>query len=357
MLVTGTLHPGGTEKQAYYTVVSLRKQGVEVKLVSLEPNGYWQRRIENELGLEVELVPPMHPVLRLIRLERVARAFRPEVVHTFHFYAGTYMVLLRPWLRAPVIVSMRTSLRLLRQRSRRWERMLTFSRADRIAANSWAGIRELKKSIWRPVLEKTVYLPNTIDVGTLPPPLSYRPGDPFVLMFAGNISHAKNVPLLLDVVKNLRDNGYRVKAVIIGDGQTLGSVISYAERLGISEIVEFHGRVPNVRAMLRKAHAFFFPSMLEGMPNVVMEAVSEGVPVISSRVGDVPQLIKDGQSGFLFEVDNVVEAYEKTRRLIETYSEQAPLLTASAFRRLKAHYAFEHYPQRLAALYESTLRR
>jgi len=147
--------------------------------------------------------------------------------------------------------------------------------------------------------------------------------------------------------------GYKVRAVIIGDGRSLGDVITYVEQLKISEIVEFHGRVDDVRSMLRRAHAFFFPSIYEGMPNVVMEAVAEGVPVISSRVGDVPKLIKDGYSGFLFDPENKLEAYEKSRRLIEEYNQIAPKMVQRAFRYLQSHYSFDQYPEQLAALYRS----
>ncbi len=352
MVVTGTLSGGGSEKQVYYIVKAAQQLGLTVKVVTLEGGGIWQQRIESDLRQPVRVLPPGPRWWRLLQLGRLARAFRAAMIHTVHFYAGTYMTAAKIFWKAPVLVSVRTSYDLLLRRTRRFERILNFYGAEAIVCNSWAAVNALRNRAWLKRLSLLAYLPNTIDLNGPPPPPAWDARtEPFRLIFTGNISHGKNASLLLKVLRELHRNGYDVAGMVVGKGRMLGEVIAEAEALGISDIVEFHGEVMNVTPLLRRAHAFFFPSLNEGMPNAVMEAVAAGLPVISSRVGDVPRLIRDGNGGFLFEKNNVTEAYQKTQRLIENYGELAPSFSHEAFSYLKNHYAFAHFPARLAFLY------
>ncbi|GEM_PF-6907239 len=349
LIVTGSLHGGGSEKQVYYIAKAAQMLGLRSAVVTLQENGIWQRRIEEDLGQRVRVLPQGPRWWRLIQLARLARSFRAEMVHTVHFYAGAYMTMAKLFRRMPVIVSLRTSHELLHRRTRWFERALNFYGADAVVSNSWAVIHALRKRTFIPI--PLYYLPNAIAISGPPVQPVWRRGEPFRLIFIGNISHGKNASLLLKVVRELHREGYPIRGMIAGKGQMLGAVIDEAERLGVSDFVEFHGHVSDVYSLLRQAHAFFFPSLNEGMPNAVMEAVAAGIPVVSSRVGDVPRLIEDGKSGLLFERNNVMEAFEKTRWLIDRYDALMPVFTREALSRLKAHHAFEQFPHRLKALY------
>jgi glycosyltransferase involved in cell wall biosynthesis len=89
------------------------------------------------------------------------------------------------------------------------------------------------------------------------------------------------------------------RLVLVGDGELRGELVEMAERLGISEAVEFRGEVENVWAEFAEADAFVLGSLYEPLGIAVMEAMAAGLPVVSTAVGGVPELIADEVNGLL----------------------------------------------------------
>lgn len=107
-------------------------------------------------------------------------------------------------------------------------------------------------------------------------------------------SERKGEKVLIRTVKTCRDRGYDVKAIIIGDGTLRPSFEQYAEELGISEYVKFTGLLPSseeVRKVMLRADMFVFPTQGEGLPRGILEAMAIGMPVLSTPVGGIPEVI------------------------------------------------------------------
>lgn len=108
-------------------------------------------------------------------------------------------------------------------------------------------------------------------------------------------SERKGEKVLIKAVKVCRDRGYDVKAIIIGDGSLRPSFEQYARELGISEFIEFTGLLPSseeVRKVMLKADMFVFPTQGEGLPRGILEAMAIGMPVLSTPVGGIPEIIE-----------------------------------------------------------------
>lgn len=99
---------------------------------------------------------------------------------------------------------------------------------------------------------------------------------------------------VINAVKIARDKGYTIRAIIIGDGTKRTEFEEYASRLGIADQIVFTGLLPTsdaVREVLLTADVFVFPTKAEGLPRGVLEAMAIGMPVLSSPVGGIPEVL------------------------------------------------------------------
>ena len=122
-----------------------------------------------------------------------------------------------------------------------------------------------------------------------------------VVLFFGGLKPRKNLFLLLDVWRSVVAAHADARLVVAGGGPLLEPLRRRAERLGIGDTVVFTGYVPEAAkaAHFTLADVFLFPSAMEGFGLTVVEAMSAGLPVVSSDRGSLPELVLDGEGGFV----------------------------------------------------------
>lgn len=126
------------------------------------------------------------------------------------------------------------------------------------------------------------------------------PGDPLVVA-AGRMTEQKNHALLLDAVAELRRTAHRCRVLIAGDGPLRPFLERRAEELGIADQVTLSGTVGDLTEVLQGADLFVLPSLWEGLPLVLLEAMATGLPVIGTRIRGVAEVVEEGVSGLLVE--------------------------------------------------------
>ena len=121
------------------------------------------------------------------------------------------------------------------------------------------------------------------------------------LLFVGRLDAIKGLPILIDAVAALRPSHPALRLVMVGDGPHRARLAEQAAALGISEAVTITGYLSQseVAGHMAEADILVLPSFAEGVPVVLMEAMAARLPVIASRVAGVPELVEDGESGFL----------------------------------------------------------
>jgi colanic acid/amylovoran biosynthesis glycosyltransferase len=143
-------------------------------------------------------------------------------------------------------------------------------------------------------------------------PASYAPrihhGRGRRLLFTGRLAGVKGVPVLLEALARLRDEHPDVELALAGDGPDRAQLEAEAQRLGVADRVRFLGyqSSDHVRCLLQETDVFVLPSFAEGVPVVLMEAMASGVPVVSTRVAGVAELVEHGVSGFVVPPGDVV---------------------------------------------------
>lgn len=152
--------------------------------------------------------------------------------------------------------------------------------------------------------------------------------DGFTLGFAGRLTEAKGLDVLLDAVSRLPGT----HVLVAGDGGERTPLEERAARLGIADRVRFLGGLDrdSVLRMLRAVDVAVLTSRWENFPHSVVEALAVGTPVIASAVGGVPEIVTDGVNGLLVEPGDVEAFAEAVRRLSEDAGLRGALAAAAA---------------------------
>lgn len=119
------------------------------------------------------------------------------------------------------------------------------------------------------------------------------------ILHVGRYTLAKNHKKLIDAVLRLHENDGRVRLKLIGDGELKEQVAEYIRSLGAQEYIEMYGTTDNVYPHFSKADIFVLPSVYEGMPMTLIEAMGSAMPIVASDVGGIHDMLTDGETGLL----------------------------------------------------------
>lgn len=142
---------------------------------------------------------------------------------------------------------------------------------------------------------------------------------PVRLLYVGYLKHMKGLEYLVEAMVLIRSEGVEAELSLVGEGPSAGELRERVHRYGLESAVRFHGFVADAGALHRHfdaADVFVFPSLSEGSPRVVLEALARGLPVISTPVGSVPEMLKDGESALFVPCRDARALAEAVIRLI-----------------------------------------
>ena len=151
------------------------------------------------------------------------------------------------------------------------------------------------------------------------------------ILAVGRLSPEKAYDDLLRSVAELVGRGVDVELELIGDGPERDALVRLTHELGITDKVAFRGwlRVEDVRTAMQNATVLAQPSLIEGLPTVVEEAMAVGIPVVGSRVGGIPELLDNGRCGVIITPRDVAGLADAVQRLLadvdlrRTFAERA----------------------------------
>jgi glycosyltransferase involved in cell wall biosynthesis len=138
-----------------------------------------------------------------------------------------------------------------------------------------------------------------IDLDRLAPRPSRPAGTPFRVVTVGRLAPEKGLMVLLEALLRLQESGIDVALSVVGSGRHEAAIADFVARNGLGERVSLVGEVPadQVPGLLREADAFCLPSFAEGVPMAIVEAMAIGIPVVSTQVGGIPEVVIAGTTG------------------------------------------------------------
>ena len=177
----------------------------------------------------------------------------------------------------------------------------------------------------------------------------------FVLLFLGRLGKRKGIYDLLDVlIKHKTTFEGKVKFLFGGDGD-IEQVKEIIKQNGLENIAEFQGWVNGEKKeyLLNLADAFILPSYNEGLPISVLEAMSYSLPVISTTVGGIPEILKNGENGFIMEPGDKDAIFHAVVSLMEDKN-LCKDMGKKSFEKVRVHLP-EYVEKQLETLYDSLL--
>ncbi len=159
------------------------------------------------------------------------------------------------------------------------------------------------------VPEEKLLLPRFgVDTEMFRPPEASREGNGETrILFVGSLIMRKGLHDLLEALADPSLN--RAKLIVVGEGMCAPELTALCERLGLADRTEWRGTVPpaEVAALMRLSDILCLPSYMEGRPNAVNEAMASGLPVVTTRIGGIPDMVEEGKTALLFEAGNIEE--------------------------------------------------
>jgi glycosyltransferase involved in cell wall biosynthesis len=338
-----TLDRAGAEKQMVLLATGLPRDRFAVEVATLTRSGPLEAELR-AAGVPVTHFRKRHKAdpLVLARLSRFLGAGRFDVVQTWIFAANTYGRLAARRARVPVVLTSEMAADVWKSR---WQLALDRKLArgtDAVVGNSQAvvdfyraaGIPDAK--LVRIDSGIPLASPPAIDPAATRAALGVAP-DAKVLLFAGRLAPQKAVDDLiaaLDLLQHVRPG---VVTWIAGDGPERPRLEGLARAFDLGGRVRFLGHREDVPALLAAADALVLPSRFEGLPNVVLEAMAAGKPVVATAAPGTAELVVDGETGRLVPVGVPRELARALRAVVDDPA-LAARLGAGGRRRVEAHY-------------------
>lgn len=297
---------GGAEQQIIYISSQLHQRGHEVFIISLSPLGPMGREAR-EMGLLIDSlkIPRGMPDPRaLVRMIQQIRKWRPDILCCFMFHANVLGRVAGRLAGVPVLIS---SIRNENFGGKRRDlaMRITDRMGDVTTTNSSLAAESLIRRRVVPI-ERFRVIPNGIITNHFQLPGALRTisrnklgigNDSFLWLAVGRLKEQKDYFTLLRAIGRIAESN--IHLIVAGPGPLEGQLKLLARELSVEKKIHFLGFRQDIPWLLAASDGFVLSSSWEGMPNVVMEALAAGKPVVATNVGGVPELVIDGKSGYL----------------------------------------------------------
>lgn len=309
VLVTGSLHGGGAERVLSGMANHWARAGREVTLATwadpqvqdfypLDANvqRVWLADTPGSQGGTSGLRQTWR---RIIRLRALLREWQPGTVLSFISTSNVMTLLATIGSKSRVVVSERIDPSADNTIGASWKvlRRLTYPFADGIVVQN----ADVARWVRRKCLRRATVIPNPLR--TLPE--LALPREPLIVA-VGRLAHQKGFDVLLRAFAQIADRFADWNLAIVGEGAERDALQALCDQLQLNRRVRFVGMVSDVESWMARAGLVVQPSRFEGFPNVLLEAMGMGAPVISSDCPSGPsEIIDDGRNGLLVPVADV----------------------------------------------------
>ena len=313
-----TLPPDGAEIQLLLNIGQFDSDRFDHLVVYVRPPSTLLRAFQ-DAGANIVCLDPENKhgfVVRVFKLRRLIRDRRVSLIHTTNAEADKLGAIAAFLTRVPVIATLNTTaynadwlknnpaLNVWKLRYMKLTRKVVL----RLFVRRFNAVSVFVKTSF----EKSLGLPSAkidviyrgVDLDAFPrrkySAVAQAANAPFPRLIAvGRLIGEKGHQYIIDALPLIRRSYPSATLQIAGDGYLAGFLRERATQHGLDSAVEFLGYRADISELLRAADIFVFPSIVEGCPNALLEAMAVGLPCVAADIGPVREIISDGQNGLL----------------------------------------------------------
>lgn len=358
----GSLGRGGSEKQLSELAVGLAAAGHDVEVVAYDGPGELDEWVRDR-GVPVRILEGAGKADKVRLVSSWSSAFRPDVMHGFMKRASVVALLATACSpRVRVVASDFSTASYGRRTPLLWAFLALFGWADRVATQTEMNRESLGRlAPW--LRGKTVVVRNGVDTARFSPPSTRVTGSAFRFLCVGSVYGVKNPARVAQAVALLRNRGvppFRLDwigrhGLGIEPSREYVEVVEILRRERLEGHVTFPGSSSRIEEAYREADALVHVSLQEGMPNAVVEGMASGLPVIVSRVSDLPLIVAEAQNGFVCDEMDVTAIADAMERMLRTTPGTRAAMGERSRRLAKSWFAKERFIADYIRLYESVV--
>ncbi len=310
-LVTGLAY-GGAETQLVRLAIRFKARGWDVIVVAMLPPKAYVEELE-KVGIPVHSLNIRRRIpdpRAIFRFARIIRKFKPHILHSHMVHANILARVVRPLAPVPVLICTAHSIDERGKKGVGKWRIFAYRFTDFLCdLTTQVSQTGLKRYVQIKAVPKYKirYIPNGVDTERFRPDPEAREclrkelgvDDDFVWIAVGRFDPPKDYPKMLQAFAQVWKEKPKVRLFIVGDGPLRPEMEILAKKLGIDSQVKFLGIRKDVPDLLNAADAYVMSSAWEGMPMVLLEAASTGLPIVATDVGGNSEIVVHGKTGFL----------------------------------------------------------
>ena len=302
----------------------------------------------------------------VVRLTRLLRAWRPEIVHTQVFGADVYGRISATLARVPIVLSTvqtmpydpqlgpfysRKRKVVDRLTARLWvDRFVAVSEAVREGLSREFGIRSSQISLIPNGVDLTRFAPRPAGRSAVRASLGLVDAE-MVVLIVGRLIPEKNHATLIRAIHGLGREWSRVRLLIVGEGPLRVDLERLTDELGMRERVMLLGARTDVERVHAAADVFVLPSLREGFPVALLEAMASALPVIASSIPPHREIIEHGTTGWLV-ASKASDKLAEILAFVAGHPMEARAVAEEGRRLVQAQFSAETFAQQLQDLYD-----